>query len=232
VNATGARPPTAKQIEDAAEEVHSPRAPHSRPRRSRQLPQGARRSRAKPGRCPAPQGTTRSRLTRPRQTRQALLHPGRQANQNHHRPQYPHAAQHDRVPASQQQKARPRQDPLPSPPSPSPEHETHDKNEKTYTRTSQPPKNRRRFRLASLIQARRRDSPANQDHRSDIRRQRADDGDDQRPPVLLAPPLASFGNGTFCTAWSVVIVAHGRESTPQAAAQPEKPSSHTPAPVT
>ena len=40
-----------------------------------------------------------------------------------------------------------------------------------------------------------RDSRTDKDHRSEVRRQATDERNDQRPPVLLAPPPAGFRGG-------------------------------------
>ena len=62
-----------------------------------------------------------------------------------------------------------------------------------------------------------REGRADEDHRAKVRCQAAHNGDDQYPKVLFAPPLAGLRSGNCRSVWGVVIVTHGRESTPQAA---------------
>jgi len=74
---------------------------------------------------------------------------------------------------------------------------------------------RRSVRSFRGVPTQERDGQAGEDHHANVRRQPARDTDNQRPRVLFTPPIAPPRGGSRRSMRDPIIVAHGRESTPQ-----------------
>jgi len=164
---------------------------------------------------PRPRHTPRRRLTSASGREQPYFTSGRQAHNDQHPLQHRQPAHGDQEPGGRPAPHPLRRNrPYRAETAPPPGGVTDRDQSQPRRDDCQPPEQEARARTLCRCRAGQRDCRANQNHRADVRRQAADEPNDQRPPILLAPALNRLGSPTCRTARNVIIVTHARESTP------------------